>query len=260
MSSFDRIHKAGAKTYRERRKPSWHQGGFLEKKKDYKVRAADHHQKELALKRLRLKALDKNPNEFHFHMINSKIDNGVHLEKRKDDIPLSRDQYKLFLTQDLNYIQMKCRTEEKKIEKLKSTVQLIDLELEGDKKNKHIIFIDKDSESEDSDSEETQTKNKPNKNQKVASHSASTSSAQSLSHGKKLAISSADVIRIQEARREALAKLALRCKRLKHLKAIRDKMIAQRNLAATKGMPKRLVKPGDRYSAPQFEWKRERKR
>ena len=74
MSTFDRIHKAGAKNYRERRKPTWHKGGFLEKKKDYKVRAADHHQKQSALKRLRLKALDKNPNEFHFHMINSKLE------------------------------------------------------------------------------------------------------------------------------------------------------------------------------------------
>ena len=51
---------------------------------------SDYQQKEKALKVLRQKALDKNPDEFHFHMINSQVKEGRHYEMRTDD--LSKEQ------------------------------------------------------------------------------------------------------------------------------------------------------------------------
>merc|ERR1712215_90042 len=71
------------------------------------------------------KALNKNPDEFYFHMINSKQVDGVHKEKGKDAV-LTDDQIKLMQTQDIKYIVNK-RTSEK---------------------NTHTFFVDSEKEKE----------------------------------------------------------------------------------------------------------------
>ena len=48
--------------------------GLLEKHKDYKLRAKDFHNKEDKINKLKTKARLKNPDEFYFKMINSKIE------------------------------------------------------------------------------------------------------------------------------------------------------------------------------------------
>lgn len=54
--------------------PEWRaQFGHLEKKKDYVKRAADYNAKKKRLLKLRQKALDRNPDEFHFHMVKSRV-------------------------------------------------------------------------------------------------------------------------------------------------------------------------------------------
>ncbi|VDK80475.1 unnamed protein product [Onchocerca ochengi] len=74
MSSLKRSSKVGQRIHRERPQPeSRAQFGLLEKKKDYVQRARDYNYKKRKLQRLRQKALNRNPDEFHFHMIRSHI-------------------------------------------------------------------------------------------------------------------------------------------------------------------------------------------
>lgn len=77
--------------------------GFLEKKKDYKLRAADHKSKQRRLKSLREKARDRNEDEFSFKMMNTRTEKGVKIADRGNKaLPMS--VVKLLKTQDANYL------------------------------------------------------------------------------------------------------------------------------------------------------------
>lgn len=81
---FNKAHKMAQRLHRERRQPeSRKKLGYLEKKKDYKKRALDHQIKANRLKKLKNKALLRNPNEFNLHMTNSRLVDGVHQEKTR---------------------------------------------------------------------------------------------------------------------------------------------------------------------------------
>lgn len=90
---FNKAHKMAQRLHRERRQPEHRRKfGYLEKKQDYKKRALDHHQKAEQIKKLKNKALERNPNEFHLHMINSRIEDGVHREILKEMEPKTRER------------------------------------------------------------------------------------------------------------------------------------------------------------------------
>lgn len=90
---FNKAHKMAQRLHRERRQPEHRKKlGYLEKKQDYKKRALDHNQKKERLRKLKNKALERNPNEFHFHMINSRVVDGVHQEISKPMDPKIRQK------------------------------------------------------------------------------------------------------------------------------------------------------------------------
>ena len=140
--SLNKAAKSQAKTYKERHQPQ-DRGhlGLLEKKKDYKHRAKDYNDKKEILKHLRKKALNKNPDEFYFHMANAKTVDGVHRDlvssKTKKAVH-TPDQMRLMQTQDHKYIAMRRLMEQRKIEKLKETLHLLD----SKPANTHTVFVD----------------------------------------------------------------------------------------------------------------------
>lgn len=140
MSSWKKASKTNQKTHRERSQPeSRKQLGLLEKKKDYKLRAQDRAEKQETLKILRKRALNKNPDEFYHHMVNSKIQKDEHQEKEKEE-DLTEDQIKLMETQDKRYISMKRTIESNKIKRLQSHLHMT--EVADRTKNKHMFFLE----------------------------------------------------------------------------------------------------------------------
>ena len=74
-------------------------------------------------------------------MINSKVVDGQHIEKPKED-ECTPEQLKLMQTQDLKYISHKRLVETRKIEKLQAGLHFLDAE----KSNKHVFFVDSKEE------------------------------------------------------------------------------------------------------------------
>ncbi|PWA20692.1 hypothetical protein CCH79_00011533 [Gambusia affinis] len=140
MSSFRKALKSRQRNHHERSQPGFRKTmGLLEKKKDYKLRAEDYHKKQNTLAALRKKALEKNPDEFYFKMISSKLEDGVHVMK-KTEVEVTEEQKKVMRTQDMRYVEMKRVAEAKKIERLKGELHLLDAE--NKEKNKHTFFVD----------------------------------------------------------------------------------------------------------------------
>lgn len=142
MASFRKALKSRQRNHHERSQPEFRKHlGLLEKKKDYKLRADDYHKKENTLAALRKKALDKNPDEFYYNMISSKLQDGVHIPNRaKEEVEVTEEQKKVMRTQDIKYVEMKRVAEAKKIERLKGELHLLDAD--SKEKNRHTFFVD----------------------------------------------------------------------------------------------------------------------
>ncbi|XP_055512180.1 probable U3 small nucleolar RNA-associated protein 11 [Leucoraja erinacea] len=137
-AAFRKAQKSVQRDHRERSQLGFRkQLGFLEKKKDYQIRAQNYHRKQNVLKALRQKALDKNPDEFYFRMTSNKLQDGVHIIKQSRD-EATEEQLKIMRTQDIKYVETKRAMEAKKIERLKSELHFLDAD--GKSRNKHIFF------------------------------------------------------------------------------------------------------------------------
>ncbi|EGC38956.1 hypothetical protein DICPUDRAFT_148277 [Dictyostelium purpureum] len=114
--------------------------GFLERKKDYIERARDYSKKKETIKKLKLQAAFKNPEEFSYKMISSKLVDGVHSEISKTS--LKKEQIIDIKTQDILYLQSKRKSEDNKIERLQANLQYLD----SIEPNEQVIYLDNEKD------------------------------------------------------------------------------------------------------------------
>jgi U3 small nucleolar RNA-associated protein 11 len=114
--------------------------GLLEKKKDYRLRAKNFHQKQSTLKKLKVKASLRNPDEFYFAMVNKKTKNGIHQDLANNTV--SDDVLRLYRTQNVGFIDSKLVHEKHNLQQLQSSLHFID-----EWKGKHTVFMDDDDDT-----------------------------------------------------------------------------------------------------------------
>lgn len=253
MSSWKKAAKATQKTHRERHQPENRKHlGLLEKKKDYVARAKDYQEKQQTLKLLRKRALNKNPDEFYFHMINSKIHAGIHKEKRKHK-EYTPEQIHLMETQDIRYIAYKRNLEAKKIDRLQSELHMIDAANET--KNKHIFFVDGSEEIKNFD-----IAKKLDTHPALLSRRTNRPKLSRLKDMKLPEIDENSLKRIERSKHKAYQELHKRINRERELTIIQQKLEIERALKDKKVTKPKLVKKGSKDSAPVYKWTYERKR
>mmetsp|Transcript_13740 Transcript_13740/g.17333 ORF Transcript_13740/g.17333 Transcript_13740/m.17333 type:complete len:297 (+) Transcript_13740:88-978(+) len=154
-------------THKERSQPTDRQHlGILEKKKDYRIRAADYHRKQDAITTLRRKASERNPDEFYFGMNRARVIKGRHVKdnniaENKTDAN-DPEVVKLMKTQDLSYVRMQTLKDMKKVERLQASLHYLGdnptSKAKGDyggvttmTRKKHTIFVDSQEKANDFD-------------------------------------------------------------------------------------------------------------
>lgn len=252
MSSLRNARKT-QRVHRERHQPLGRNHlGPLEKKKDYRKRAKDQNDKKAALATLRKRALNKNPDEFHYHMINSELKDGVHFEKVKDEELAVGD-----VMQDLVYVSHRRNVERKKIDKLKAQLHLLDVE-ETQPKNTHILFVDDEKEAKKTSAAKLldthpallgRTFNRLRSSQlaSLPDQLSDTAALKSMSKSKK----------------KVYKELAQRIEREDKLRIMQDKLEVRKKLMENKakaGEKPQLVQEGTSTSAPVYKWLQLRKK
>jgi U3 small nucleolar RNA-associated protein 11 len=76
------------------------------------ARARDYHRKETQLKILREKARNRNPDEFYYKMVSSRLKDGKHFQPTNDDF--TDEELKVLKTQDASYTTLR-RSQEAKV-------------------------------------------------------------------------------------------------------------------------------------------------
>ncbi|XP_046462997.1 probable U3 small nucleolar RNA-associated protein 11 [Daphnia pulex] len=240
------------KAHRERHQPEARAHlGVLEKKKDYRERAKDFNNKKAALKGLHRRVLDKNPDEFYFHMIRSRMEDGEHIDTPKEE-ECTPEQLKLMQTQDLKYISHKRLVESRKIDKLQSQLHLIDAE----KSNNHVFFVDTKEEAKNLDvAERLQT------HPSLLSRKSNRPKLEDLKKmdlSKMLTNETAE--NVAEERMKSYRQLEKRIAREKQLMVAQQKMELKKMLRGKSDTKPVRITPGTKSTAPIYKWKAERKR
>jgi len=234
-------------THKERAQPSWRKKlGLLEKHKDYVERAKDYHKKQNYVKKLRLKAENRNNDEFYFKMNNSEVRKGVHHDVKNGSLDVAT--VKLLKTQDMGYLVHKKSIDDRKIEKLKNNLHMI-----GDQEPKsHKVFLETENELESFD---------------IAKHfdTATELVSRHFNRPRMARLSENSVIENDKIYKEILKKrpkaydeLSKRINRGEKIKNVVNKLQVQRNVMG-KGT-KRKIKDAEENKPAIYKWKRERLR
>jgi U3 small nucleolar RNA-associated protein 11 len=253
MSSWKKVSKTNQRTHRERHQPqSRAHLGLLEKKKDYCQRAKDHHEKQRTLKLLKKRALNRNPDEFYFHMINSRVEDGEHQELEKDD-EHTPDQICLMQSQDIRYVTTKRTMEARKIERLQSQLHLLDAANEA--KNKHIFFVDTKKEAKQFDLAKQLDTHPALLKRRINRLRTATLKNIPLPE-----VDEAVLEKLAAEREKAYVELQKRIERERELTVIQQKLEIKRYLLNKKESAPKRIKPGTKDAPPVYMWKYERKR
>eukprot|EP01135_Chromosphaera_perkinsii_P010071 Nk52_evm7s2010 gene=Nk52_evmTU7s2010 len=261
-TTFKNALKAHRRTHKERSQPgSRSKFGLLEKHKDYVLRAQDHHFKQKRLKALKERALDKNPDEFYHKMISSKTKDGVH--KVDLGVKFSADELKLFNSQDLKYMNLTRTSERRKIEKMQSSLHL--LEDSGDitedfseipsLKSNHTIFVDSKKKAKTFNAAEHFDTVPELINQKYNRPRVSQLEEGALTN---VELSKRALYKLKKRREKAYHELASRINREQDITKMTSCFETQKALMNSKGK-RRKVGQGENGVAV-YKWKQERSR
>eukprot|EP00188_Purpureofilum_apyrenoidigerum_P005208 Plantae.Rhodophyta-Purpureofilum_apyrenoidigerum.ctg6581.p1 GENE.Plantae.Rhodophyta-Purpureofilum_apyrenoidigerum.ctg6581~~Plantae.Rhodophyta-Purpureofilum_apyrenoidigerum.ctg6581.p1 ORF type:complete len:251 (+),score=67.74 Plantae.Rhodophyta-Purpureofilum_apyrenoidigerum.ctg6581:502-1254(+) len=121
--------------------------GLLEKKKDYKLRARDYHQKQNRLRALKEKAAFRNPDEFYFGMVN-----GAAGKKASDGVAERTTEERLLASsKDMGYVYHKAAVDQAKSQRLKSSLHFLEAHEAVASVRQHTIFVEDSREQESFD-------------------------------------------------------------------------------------------------------------
>jgi U3 small nucleolar RNA-associated protein 11 len=252
MSSWKNASKANQRTHRERHQPKNREHlGILPKKKDYKKRAADFHEKQATLKLLRKRALMRNPDEFYTHMVNSRVIDGEHHEKPAEMADEdTAQQEKLINTQDSKYITMKRTAESKKVAKLQSELHLLDVA--NQTPNQHTFFVESSKEAKSFDLAKRLDTHPDLLSRRI--------NRPRLGMLKTMSLTESLDPTITKEKTKRYSELAKRVEREHELAVVEQKLYIKRQLLKKKEGKPIKVSAGSKYAPPVYKWKYERKR
>ncbi|XP_039028283.1 probable U3 small nucleolar RNA-associated protein 11 [Hibiscus syriacus] len=101
------------------------------------VHAKAFHKKEETLRKLKEKVAFRNPDEFYFQMIKTRIVDGVHKPENQVN-KYTQEEPMLMKTQDIGYILQKLQSERKKVEKRTAVLHSVD----NRPSNRHIYYAE----------------------------------------------------------------------------------------------------------------------
>ena len=209
--------------------------------------------------------MTKNPNEFYFKMINTELKDGVHQCQENAAPAYTDEQLRLIATQDIKYIQYKRQLELRKIEKLRSSLHLIDT-AQDVRPNSHKIFVDTRQEKKEFDA------SKYFGGQELEETGPYERRSTRLSHLPQVVLpSGGDDTGKKESAKSAYRELQSRLKRVEQLTIVLEKMQTKKRLMGEKndknararigkkGLPK-LVAPETVDNAAIYRWPTKRQK
>jgi U3 small nucleolar RNA-associated protein 11 len=269
-------------THKERSQPNHRSHlGILEKKKDYKERAVHYHKKEDRINAARRRASFRNPDEFYFGMKNAQVSEGKHkktveAEQREFETKVGTDTIRIMKDQDLSYIRMQKQKDNKKIERLQSSLHFIEYGDEASsKKRKHTVFLDSKEEASKFDVAEYfdtapelagRAFNRPRKDS--LRNLALEHAGCELSSDDKIAKVSTNQLqliakeskkmaqKLAKSRAAAYAEVEARAKRVSSLERAEAHLVTEK-LVASKGR-KRKILPAENGMPAVYKWRRKR--